>query len=90
MVNQLAGRFGGVPFQYYADWTDRIARGELPHAKPKRPEGVERDIVVTTWEWLTEKKYLHDLISSDRRHPTVNAYGPLFGSAEYSTDVTPF
>jgi hypothetical protein len=89
MVNQLAGRFGGVPFRYYADWTDRIARGELPHAKPKRPEGVERNIVVTTWEWLNEKKYLHDLISSDRRHPTVNVYGPLFGSAEYSTDIIP-
>ena len=89
MVNQLAGRFGGVPFRYYADWTDRIAQGELPHAKPKRPEGVERNIVVTTWEWLNEKKYLHDLIASDRRHPTVNAYGPLFGSAEYSTDIIP-
>ena len=35
------------------------------------------------------KQYLHDLIASDRRHPTVNAYGPLFGSAEYSTDVIP-
>jgi hypothetical protein len=89
MVNQLAGRLSGVPFRYYADWTDRIAKGELPHSKPKRPEGVERNIVVTTWEWLNEKKYLHDLISSDRRHPTVNAYGPLFGSAEYSTDVIP-
>jgi hypothetical protein len=89
MVNLLAGRFGGLPFRYYADWTDRIARGELPHAKPKRPEGVERNIVVTTWEWLNEKKYLHDLISSDRRHPIVNAYGPLLGSEEYSTDVIP-
>jgi hypothetical protein len=89
MVNQLAGRFSGVPFRYYADWTDRIAKGELPHTKPKRPDGVERNIVVTTWEWLNEKKYLHDLISSDRRNPTVNAYGPLFGSAEYSTDVIP-
>ena len=45
--------------------------------------------MVTTWEWLNEKKYLHDLIASDRRHPTVNAYGPLFGSAEYSTDIIP-
>jgi hypothetical protein len=32
---------------------------------------------------------LHDLISSDRRHPTVNAYGPLYGSPEYSTDNMP-
>ena len=36
-----------------------------------------------------KKHYLHDLISSDRRNPTVNAYGPLFGSPEYSTDNMP-
>ncbi len=37
----------------------------------------------------TDKRYLHDLISSDRRNPTVNAYGPLYGSPEYSTDNMP-
>ena len=37
----------------------------------------------------TPKKYLHDLIASDRRNPTVNAYGPLYGSPEYSTDLMP-
>jgi hypothetical protein len=85
-----AGRVpGGAPFKYFADWTDRIAKGELPHSKPSRPQGVERNIVVTTWDWFDPKKYLHDLISSDRRYPTVNAYGPLFGSAEYSGDVIP-
>jgi hypothetical protein len=89
MTNQLAGQFGGAPFKYYGDWTDRIAKGELPHAKPPRPQGVERNIVVTTWAWGTEKQYLHDLIASDRRKPTVNAYGPLYGSPEYSTDSLP-
>ena len=89
MVNQLAGAFGGAPFRYYADWTDRIARGELPHARPERPEGLERNVVVTSWEWHTGKQYLHDLIASDRRDPTVNAHGPLFGSPEYSTDLMP-
>ncbi|MBM3598265.1 MAG: carboxypeptidase regulatory-like domain-containing protein [Alphaproteobacteria bacterium] len=89
MVNQLAGLLGGVPFKYYADWTDRIAKGELPRIKPTRPQGVERNIVVTSWEWGDEKKYLHDLIASDRRYPTINAYGPLFGSPEYSTDIMP-
>ena len=44
---------------------------------------------MTWWEWHTEKQYLHDLIASDRRYPTVNAYGPLFGSPEYSTDLMP-
>ena len=35
MVNQLAGRFASVPFKYYGEWTERIAKGELPHAKPQ-------------------------------------------------------
>ena len=43
----LAGQLGGAPIKYFGDWTDRIAKGELPHAKPTRPQGVERNIVVT-------------------------------------------
>ncbi len=89
MVNRLAGELGGVPFKYLGDWTDRIAKGALPPSKPSRPEGVERNVVVTSWEWATEKHFVHDLISSDRRYPTVNAYGPLYGSPEYSTDEMP-
>ena len=80
---------GAAPFRYLADWTDRIAKGELPHTKPVRPQGVERNIVVTTWDWLNDKHYLHDLIASDRRYPTVNAYGPVYGSTEHSTDIMP-
>ena len=89
MTLQLAGNFGGAPYRYYGDWTDRIAKGELPFAKPQRPQGVERNIVITSWEWSTEKRYLHDLIASDRRDPSVNAYGPVYGSPEYSTDNMP-
>jgi hypothetical protein len=89
MINDLAGTLGGVPFRYFGDWTERVAKGELPHTKPTRPQGVERNIVVTTWDWGSEKHYLHDLIASDRRFPTVNAYGPLIGSPEYSTDNWP-
>jgi hypothetical protein len=89
MTNRLAGQLGGVPYKYFGDWTDRIAKGELPKNKPARPQGVERNIVVTAWEWSTPDKYLHDLISSDRRNPTVNANGPLYGSPEYSTDNMP-
>jgi hypothetical protein len=89
MTNQLAGNFAAVPYRFYAEWTDRIARGALPFAKPPRPQGVERNVVVTSWEWSTEKHYLHDLIASDRRNPTVNGYGPVYGSPEYSTDTMP-
>ena len=89
MTNRLAGQLAGVPFKYLGDWTDRVAKGELPKSKPQRPQGVERNVVVTSWEWGTEKQFTHDLISSDRRYPTVNAYGPLYGSAEYSSDEIP-
>ena len=89
MFETLFKQLGGAPIKYFADWTDRVAKGELPDAKPVRPQGVERNIVVTTWDWSTEKKYMHDLIASDRRYPTVNGYGPLYGSPEYSTDNLP-
>jgi len=89
MVNRLAGELGGVPFKYFGEWTDRVAHGELPRNKPPRPSGLERNVVVTAWEWSEPDKYLHDLIASDRRKPTVNAYGPLYGSPEYSTDNMP-
>jgi hypothetical protein len=89
MFNSMIKDLGAVPIKFLADWTDRIAKGELPHAKPTRPQGVERNIVVTTWDWLDDKHYLHDLIASDRRFPTVNAYGPVYGSTELSVDVIP-
>jgi hypothetical protein len=89
MTERLAGQLGSVPYRYFGDWTQRIAKGELPFAKPKRPQGVERNIVVTSWAWSTPDKYMHDLISSDRRNPTVNANGKLYGSPEYSTDLMP-
>jgi hypothetical protein len=89
MTNRLAGQLAGVPFKYFGDWTDRVVKGELPKHKPPRPQGVERNVVITSWEWGTEKQFTHDLISSDRRYPTVNAYGPLYGSAEYSSDEIP-
>ena len=73
----------------FADWTDRIAAGELPFAQPQRPQGIERNIVLTLWDWGSPTTYLHDLIGTDRRKPTVNANGKLYGSAEESTDMVP-
>ena len=72
----------------FADWTDRIAAGELPPAPP-RPSGVERNIVITEWNWGDAKTYLHDLAVTDRRTPTVNANGLVYSSPEMSTENTP-
>jgi hypothetical protein len=88
MIGQLT-EMGTLSIKNLADWTDRIAKGELPRAKPQRPEGLERNIVVTLRDWMDEKHYLHDLIASDKRYPTVNGYGPLYGSPEYSSDNIP-
>src|SRR6266581_3906420 len=34
MTNRLAGQLGGVAYKYFGDWTDRLAKGELPKHKP--------------------------------------------------------
>jgi hypothetical protein len=73
----------------WGDWTDRVAAGELPFDKPSRPQGIERNIVITSWDWSTPTGYMHDLISTDRRKPTVNANGKLYGATEESTDFFP-
>jgi hypothetical protein len=89
MVNPLAGQLGGAPFKYFAEWTDHIAAGQLPREKPPRPQGIELNLVITEWDWGQPDKYLHDLISTDKRYPTVNAGGKLYGSPEYATDELP-
>jgi hypothetical protein len=72
----------------FADWTDRITAGEVPQAPP-RPQGIERNIVVTQWDWADPKSYLHDLVSTDRRNPTVNPNGKIYGALELSADYIP-
>jgi hypothetical protein len=72
----------------FASWTDRIAKGELPPA-PSRPQGVERNVVISQWDWADPKSYLHDVVSTDRRNPTVNPNGLLYGALELSADYLP-
>jgi len=91
--NGMIGSIGRLDtqraFGLFGDWTDRIAKGELPFAKPQRPQGKERNIVLTLWDWNTPKAYLHDENATDRRNPTVNAYGKIYGSPEESSDFIP-
>jgi hypothetical protein len=70
------------------DWSDRVQRGELPPAPP-RPQGLERNVVITLWDWADPKAYLHDEVSTDRRNPTINANGPIYGALELSADYVP-
>jgi hypothetical protein len=72
----------------FADWTDRIAAGELPPTPP-RPQGQERNVVITEWDWADPKVYLHDEVSTDRRNPRLNANGLIYGALELSADYLP-
>ena len=75
--------------EMFGDWTTRIKNGELPGDAPPRPQGIERNIVVTQWDWADPKAYLHDSISTDKRNPNVNANGLIYGSPEESRDYLP-
>ena len=83
------GRLGHQrTIKMFADWTDRIAAGEVPPA-PRRPQGIERNVVITQWDWADPKAYMHDVVSTDRRKPTLNANGPVYGALELSADYIP-
>ncbi len=72
----------------FGDWTDAVKGGAVPPA-PKRPQGIERNVVITQWDWADPKAYLHDVVSTDRRNPKINANGPVYGALELSADYTP-
>ena len=88
MVNGLNQLGSERALAVFADWTDRIAAGEVP-PQPPRPQGLERNVVITAWDWADPKAYLHDEVSTDRRNPTVNANGLIYGALEASADYLP-
>jgi hypothetical protein len=88
MVTQLNNLGRARMVAMFADWSDRIKAGEVPQAPP-RPQGRERNVVITMWDWADPKAYLHDPVSSDKRNPRVNANGPVYGSLEAANDYLP-
>ena len=92
-MNNMAATIGRLDAQHalklYADWTDRIAAGELPAVKPPRPQGQERNVVITQWDFSDPKHYLHDITATDKRKPTLNPNGLIYGAVENSTDIIP-
>jgi hypothetical protein len=89
MVRIAADMLEGVPLKYLAEWSERIAAGELPAQVPERPKGVEQNVVATVRDWSAPQFYMHDLSGTDRRDPTVNGYGLIYGAPELSTDRMP-
>jgi hypothetical protein len=86
-MNNFVNRLGRQRLvAMYADWTDRIAAGEYPQQAPPRPQGLERNVVITQWDWADPREYFHDAIASDKRNPRVNANGSIYGVHESSSD----
>ena len=75
-LQRLGGTARGL--RMFADWTDRIAAGEVPEAPP-RPQGVERNLVLTSWDYGTDRAFVHDIIASNKRNQTQNANGRIYG-----------
>ena len=85
-MSNAMNRFGREPaLEMFADWTERIADGEIPEAPP-RPAGPERNVVVTVWDWGQDTSFIHDEIATDKRNPQLNGNGPVYGvSAGHGT-----
>ncbi|OFV94569.1 MAG: hypothetical protein A3G76_08695 [Acidobacteria bacterium RIFCSPLOWO2_12_FULL_65_11] len=69
----------------FADWSDRIAAGEVPQAPP-RPQGVERNVVVSLWDIGTPLSFMHDMYATDKRDPTINGGGLVY-AGDYNLGV---
>jgi hypothetical protein len=89
-MTAVLGRLGNArATKLFGEWTDRITAGELPAERPARPQGVERNLVLTLWDWAGPKDYLHDEVSTDKRNPRLNPNGLIYGATEESTDLFP-
>src|ERR1700690_4449820 len=77
MINRMNafGYKNGVAM--FVDWTERISAGEVPPVPP-RPQGIERNVVLTLWDIGGPKTFLHSLVTTYKWNPRVNANGPAY------------
>jgi hypothetical protein len=68
----------GADRQAFADWTDRVAKGQIPRDAPPRPSGLERNLVVTVWDWGTRLDGRTDAAASDLRDANRHANGSVY------------
>jgi len=75
----------GAQRKAFADWTDRIADGAYPEAPP-RPAGLERNLVISMWDWALPTSRRSDAAGTDERSPTLNSNGLIYGAIQ-SSDI---
>lgn len=79
-MNSAADRLGReVVVKALVGWVARIRAGDVPPA-PSRPAGLERNFVVTQWDWAAPDSFVHDVVATDKRNPTLYPYGRVYGA----------
>jgi hypothetical protein len=63
----------------FSEWTGRIAERAYPLSEPPRPRGVERNLVVTLWDWGGANAVTAGAAASYVHNPRINANGPVYG-----------
>ncbi|HTM05528.1 MAG TPA: carboxypeptidase-like regulatory domain-containing protein [Vicinamibacterales bacterium] len=87
MYSVLNNQGQAASLKVFADWTRAVEAGQVP-AAPPRPKGVERNLVLTLWDWGTDHSFMHDEITTSKQNPRVNAGGPVYAvSAGHGTLV---
>jgi hypothetical protein len=77
MYSVLNNQGQAASLKVFADWTRAVEAGAVPPAPP-RPKGVERNLVLTLWDWGTDHSYMHDEITTSKQNPRVNGGGPVY------------
>jgi hypothetical protein len=71
----------------FAAWTEAIEKGEVPKNAPPRPTGVERNLVVSMWDWGTPIEGRADNAAADLRNPQVTPNGKVYGVAQSNDEL---
>ena len=74
----------GAQARMFGRWTDAIAAGAYPEAPP-RPSGLERNVVLSVWDWATPRGSRSDSQGTYSWNPTLNAGGRVYGVHQEDT-----
>jgi len=72
----------GEPRKAFATWTEAIARGEAPKSAPPRPTGVQRNLVISLWDWGSPIDGRADNAAADLRNPRITPNGKVYGVSQ--------
>src|ERR1700738_633029 len=76
-MGALFPRFG-EPRKAFAAWTEAIAQGDAPKNAPPRPTGVQRNLVISLWDWGSPIDGRADNAAADLRNPQITATGKVY------------